>query len=100
MLIDVEVAFASVHQQALIALQVEQGTTAAQAVELSQIAARFPQDDLSQCPIGIFAKLLPSPDTYALAPGDRVELYRPLLADPKEVRRIRAAKAALLRKAT
>ncbi|MNG34977.1 Persistence and stress-resistance antitoxin PasI [compost metagenome] len=44
--------------------------------------------------MGIFAKQILDPDTRAVQAGDRIEIYRPLLADPKEVRRLRAAKAA------
>jgi putative ubiquitin-RnfH superfamily antitoxin RatB of RatAB toxin-antitoxin module len=44
--------------------------------------------------VGIFGKVITDPDTRAVQPGDRIEIYRPLLADPKEVRRLRAAKAA------
>lgn len=97
-MIEVEVAYAAVDDQALILLQVPIGTTATQAVELSGIAQRFPQVDFSQCPMGIFANLLDSPATHVLHAGDRIELYRPLQADPKEVRRMRAAKAAEARK--
>lgn len=98
-MIEVEVAYAAVDDQALILLQVPVGTTATQAVELSGIAQRFLQVDFSQCPMGIFANLLDSPVTHVLHAGDRIELYRPLQADPKEVRRMRAAKAAKARKA-
>lgn len=97
-MIEVEVAYAAVDDQALILLQVPIGTIATQAVELSGIAQRFPQVDFSQCPMGIFANLLDSPATHVLHAGDRIELYRPLQADPKEVRRMRAAKAAEARK--
>ena len=98
-LIDIEVAYAAVDDQALIGLQVLEGTTVAQAIKMSGIAQRFPSVNFSQCPVGIFAKLLDSPAEHVLQSGDRIELYRPLLADPKEVRRLRAAKAAQARKA-
>lgn len=97
--IEVEVVYAAVDDQALISLQVPVGTTVAQAIETSGIAERFPDVDFSQCPVGIFAKLVDSPAEQVLQAGDRIELYRPLLADPKEVRRLRAAKAAQARKA-
>lgn len=97
-LIDIEVVYAAVDDQALIALQVPMGTTVARAIETSGIATRFPGVDFSQCPVGIFAKLLDFPAEHVLQAGDRIELYRPLLADPKEVRRLRAAKAAEARK--
>jgi len=96
--IEIEVVYAAVDDQALISLQVPVGTTVAQAIKTSGIAERFPDVDFSQCPVGIFAKLVDSPAEYVLQAGDRIELYRPLLADPKEVRRLRAAKAAQARK--
>jgi putative ubiquitin-RnfH superfamily antitoxin RatB of RatAB toxin-antitoxin module len=49
--------------------------------------------DLAHCPVGIFGKVLSDAETRVLIAGDRIEIYRPLLADPKEVRRLRAAKA-------
>jgi putative ubiquitin-RnfH superfamily antitoxin RatB of RatAB toxin-antitoxin module len=97
--IHIEVAYAAVDDQALIGLQVPEGTTVAQAIEMSGIAQRFPSVNFSQCPVGIFAKLLDLPTEHVLQYGDRIELYRPLLADPKEVRRLRAAKAAEARNA-
>ncbi|MBD8616949.1 RnfH family protein [Pseudomonas putida] len=97
-LINIEVAYAAVDDQALIALQVPVGTCVAQAIELSGIAERFPEVDFSHCPVGIFSSLLASPAEHVLRAGERIELYRPLLADPKEVRRLRAAKAAQTRK--
>ena len=96
--IKIEVVYAAVGDQALISLQVPIGTTVAQAIEISGIAARFPDVDFSQCPVGIFAKLVDSPAEYVMQAGDRIEVYRPLLADPKEVRRLRAAKAVQARK--
>jgi putative ubiquitin-RnfH superfamily antitoxin RatB of RatAB toxin-antitoxin module len=98
-LINIEVAYAAVDDQALLGLQVPEGTTVAQAIEMSGIAQRFPTVNFSQCPVGIFSSLLNSPAEHVLQSGDRIELYRPLLADPKEVRRLRAAKAAEARKA-
>ena len=51
-------------------------------------------DSLLACPLGIFGRVVVDPEGYALQAGDRIELYRPLLADPKEVRKQRAAKVA------
>ena len=95
----VEVAFATPEHQALIALEVPAGCTVRRAVELSGIAGQFPGVDFSQCPVGLFGHVLSDPECHALEAGDRIELYRPLLADPKEVRRLRAAKAAAAKKA-
>jgi putative ubiquitin-RnfH superfamily antitoxin RatB of RatAB toxin-antitoxin module len=54
----------------------------------------FPGLDLSGCPLGIFGKAVSQPQERVLLEGERVEIYRPLLADPKEVRKLRAEKAA------
>ncbi|GAB1262417.1 RnfH family protein [Aurantivibrio plasticivorans] len=94
---EVEVAYATVEKQKIIALRVMPGTTALQAAEISGITMEFPEIDLSTAKMGIFgkalgAKGLKSAAEYELQPRDRVEIYRPLIADPKEVRRKRAAK--------
>ncbi len=69
-------------------LRLPEGSTIAAAMAASGLAARFPDLDLSQAKVGIFGKLK-TPDTR-LRDGDRVEVYRPLEADPKETRRRRA----------
>lgn len=96
--ISVEVAYALPEHQRIIELQVPKGTTALAAVKQSGITEIFPEIDLATAKMGIFgqalgSKGLPSPDTYPLQPRDRIEIYRPLIADPKEVRKLRAAKA-------
>lgn len=95
--ITVEVAYALPDKQKLIALLVEPGTTAYEAVKRSGISKYFPELDIDAAPMGIFGqtlgtKGLASAQQYELQPGDRVEIYRPLQADPKEARRKRAAK--------
>lgn len=96
-LITVEVAYALPDQQKIIELLVEPGTTAYQAAERSGIVKVFPEIDLENAKMGIFGqslgtKGLKPPREHELQPGDRVEIYRPLIADPKEVRRKRAQK--------
>ena len=96
--ISVEVAYALPEKQKIIALQVARGTTAMDAVVRSRIAEEFPGLDIGNAPMGVFsqvlgAKGLPAPAEYCLEDGDRVEIYRPLIADPKEVRKQRADKA-------
>jgi uncharacterized protein len=88
-LIPVEVAYALPQQQAVLKLDVPEGTQLGQAIERSGILKRFPEIDLEQCKVGIYGKL--SSLDAVLRPGDRIEIYRPLQADPKEVRRQRAA---------
>lgn len=98
-MIRVEVVYAAVDRQELLALDVPVGTTVRAAAIASGMAARFPDLDLAQCPLGVFGKLVGDPEQRELEAGDRVEIYRSLLADPKEVRRLRALKAAAARKA-
>ncbi len=95
----VEVAYATPETQKIVALDVEQGTSAQQAAIESGIAKFYPEIDLNAVPMGIFGNLLgarglPGASEYILKEGDRVEIYRPLIADPKEVRKKRAAEAA------
>jgi putative ubiquitin-RnfH superfamily antitoxin RatB of RatAB toxin-antitoxin module len=94
-LITVEVVYAAVDRQWLQTLQLQADATVNDALRLSQIATEFPELDLTQCALGIFGKVVPG--HRLLESGDRVEIYRPLLLDPKEVRRLRAAKAARAR---
>jgi putative ubiquitin-RnfH superfamily antitoxin RatB of RatAB toxin-antitoxin module len=83
-LIRVAVAYAERGRQTLIELEVPRGTTAAAAVERSQIRARHP-GIATDAALGVHGRLV-APATV-LAAGDRVELYRPLPADPKDTRR-------------
>lgn len=95
-LITVEVAYARDDRQQIVPLQVMPGTTAQQAIEQSGILDMFPEIDLDSNKIGVFAKL-GKKDTELKA-GDRVEIYRPLIADPKEVRRKREAEGKRMKK--
>lgn len=95
-LLKVEVAYALPGEQQIFTLEVPPGTTALQAIERSGVLERFPDIDLGVQKIGIFGKLN-KPD-YVLRPGDRVEIYRPLIADPKAVRKQRAAEGKRMKK--
>ena len=86
----VEVAYAKEEEQIIIPLNVDAGTTLEQAIQLSGILEQFPEIDLAQHKTGIFGKIAKA-DTE-LREMDRVEIYRPLIADPKESRRKRAEK--------
>lgn len=97
-MITVEVVYAAVDRQQLLNLQVPVGTTVFGGVKASGIETLFPELDLSSCAVGIFGKVVADPAVRQLVEGDRIEIYRPLLADPKEVRRLRAEKAAKARK--
>ncbi|MCW9047242.1 MAG: RnfH family protein [Gammaproteobacteria bacterium] len=92
----VEVAFAREDRQQILELMVNQGTTVEQAIEQSGILTLFPEIDLNVNKVGIFGKL--GKKTAELKEGDRVEIYRPLIADPKEVRRKREADGKKMKK--
>ena len=90
----VEVVYATAEQQWLLAVEVAPGTTLREAVRLSGIAEQVPGLDVDACPLGIFGKVVNEAAQQTVVEGDRIELYRPLLVDPKEVRKQRAAKVA------
>jgi len=86
----IEVAYALPEEQVLMTLDVEQGTTVEEAIKLSGILERFTDIDLTKNKIGVFGKATKA--DQVLRDKDRVEIYRPLIADPKESRRKRAEK--------
>lgn len=91
-LIPVEVAYALPERQLIVALEVTAGTTALEAVQQSGIEQEFPGLVVDAgTSLGIFGQAVPP--QQALNPGDRVEIYRPLKADPKAARKARAEKA-------
>lgn len=92
----IEVAYATPERQQIIELEVKQGTSVFDAFRQSNIDQFFPEIDLEHPELGVFGKIVPA--DYKLVDGDRIEVYRPLIADPKEVRRQRAAKGLKTRK--
>lgn len=88
-LITIEVAYALPERQTVIVLQVIEGTTVAEAIRLSGILQKHPEIDLDRQSVGIFGKVCPA--DRKLETGDRVEIYRPLRADPREARRTRVS---------
>ncbi|GGK65069.1 RnfH family protein [Amphritea balenae] len=98
-MMQVEVAYALPHEQKIISLQVAEDCSIYEAVIQSRIAELFPQIDLENDPMGIFGKGVRDAKNTILKPGQRVEIYRPLIADPKEARAKRAAKAKAEREA-
>lgn len=92
--IEIEVVYGLAHKQKLISLTVEKGTTVRQGAELSGLDKEFPELNIAESKLGIFGKAVRNPDAEALKAGDRIEIYRPLLIDPKAARANRAAKAA------
>jgi putative ubiquitin-RnfH superfamily antitoxin RatB of RatAB toxin-antitoxin module len=92
----VEVAYALPTQQVILPVKVPVGTNAEAAIQASGVLAKFPEIDLAVNKIGVFGKL--SKLDAELRHLDRVEIYRPLIADPKEVRRQRAAEGKVMKK--
>lgn len=92
----VEVAYALPNEQIIVPIKVQTGATAEQAILASGILKKFPEIDLNINKTGIFGKLtkLDTPLHHL----DRVEIYRPLIADPKEVRKQRAADGKVMKK--
>jgi len=87
-MIAIEVAYAGPGEPLVVALDVEPGTTLRGAIERSGLLHRFPEIDLARAGAGVFGRARGLDEL--VAPGDRVEIYRPLPVDPKEVRRRRA----------
>jgi putative ubiquitin-RnfH superfamily antitoxin RatB of RatAB toxin-antitoxin module len=85
----IEVVYALQDKQRVVTVGFVDGLTAAVAIELSGLAREFPELAADLPALGIYGRVVP-PD-HSLRPGDRVEIYRPLKADPRETRRRRAA---------
>lgn len=95
-MISVEVVYAIPQKQEIFSLNVPQGSTVRQAIEACGVLEKYPEIDLAKNKLGVFAKLTKA-DTL-LRNRDRVEIYRPLIADPKEVRKQRAAEGKVMKK--
>ena len=89
--INIEVAFAMPTRQSLLTLKVADGATIEAAIEQSGILTMHPEIDLKENKVGVWSKNKKLHDT--LREGDRIEIYRPLIADPKAVRKRRAEQA-------
>jgi len=94
--INVAVCYALPQRQDLVELKLPAGSTAAQAIAASGLQQKHPDIDLDRFKVGVFGKLIKL-DT-ALQDQDRVEIYRPLIADPKEVRRKRTEEGKAMKK--
>lgn len=94
--LNVEVVYALPNKQEIIAQKLPAGTTVRQAIDASGLLLKYPEIDLAKNKLGVFAKLA-KPDAV-LRDQDRVEIYRPLIADPKEVRKQRAADGKVMKK--
>lgn len=91
-MIEVEVAYALPEKQKILKVLVEDGSTIRQAVKQSTIVDEFPDLNLDEAKYGIFGKASRAPDADTVRDGDRIEIYRPLIIDPKQARANRAAK--------
>ena len=83
--VSVEIGYALPDRQVLVPLTVPAGTTVGEAIRLSGVLDAFPEIDLARNKVGIFGRLCPL--EREMQDGERAEIYRPLVADPKEVRR-------------
>lgn len=95
-MINVEVVYALPHEQVLLKLKLPQGATVAEALRASGVAEKHPEIDVARNKLGIFGKLAKA--ETVLRDKDRVEIYRPLIADPKEIRRKRAEEGKVMKK--
>ena len=86
----IQVVYATPLNQKVVELDVPEGTTIYRAAELSGLAREFPEIKLESIPMGVFGVLIKMATTRTVQSGDRVELYRSLIVDPKESRRTRA----------
>ncbi|MCG8486229.1 MAG: RnfH family protein [Chromatiales bacterium] len=91
-----EVAYGKLDEQVLLIVESSEPLTVEQAIEQSAILQRFPEIDLKVNKTGIFGKAAKL--DALLNEGDRVEIYRPLIADPKEARKKRAAEGKAMKK--
>lgn len=91
----IEVVYISAERQVIKTLDVPEGTNAVEAIQLSGIRDEFPEIDLDTQKIGVYGRFVDKDSV--LKAGDRVEIYRPLLIDPKEARRRRALKEKALK---
>lgn len=90
-IVKIEVVYALAEQQVLLSVDLPENATVQQAIEASRIAERFPQINWQQQKVGVFSQ--PVEMHQQLQQGDRVEIYRPLVIDPKQARRLRAKRA-------
>lgn len=89
-MVDIEVVYGLPHKQVLLSLPVPIGSTIEDSIKLSGIVTHFPEIKPSEATVGIFSR--PEKLDTVVKAGDRIEIYRPLIADPKEMRKLRAAK--------
>lgn len=94
--LSIEITYALPQKQELVKLILPAGSTVQQAIEASGLKQKFPEIDLAKNKVGVFGKLTKL--DAQLRDRDRVEIYRPLIADPKEVRKKRAEEGKAMKK--
>lgn len=92
----VEVVYALPEEQTLLAFEIDDASTAEDVINQSGILEQYPEIDLTENKIGLFGKIIKL--DQKVREKDRIEIYRPLIADPKEVRKKRAAEGKALKK--
>lgn len=92
----VEVVYALPEEQTLLAFEIDEGATAQEVIDQSGILEQYPEIDLEQQKVGLFSKIIKL--DHRVREKDRIEIYRPLIADPKEVRKKRAEEGKKLKK--
>ena len=91
----IEVAYALRHKQTLLNIEVDDNASVEDAIQQSNILKKYPEINLKKNKVGIFGKITAL--DVKLREKDRVEIYRPLIADPKEVRKLRATEGKIMR---
>jgi len=92
----IEVVYALPEEQTLLAFEVDDGITAQEVLDQSGILEQYPEINLEKQKVGLFGKIIKL--DHRVREKDRIEIYRPLIADPKEVRKKRAAEGKVLKK--
>ena len=91
-MIDIEVVYGIPTKQVLLSVSVPEGSSIEECLKLSEITKYFPEIIINEAKVGIFSHL--EKLSTIIKEWDRIEIYRPLIADPKEMRKLRAAKLA------
>ena len=94
--ITVEVVYPLPQKQEIFTVRLPAGSTLREAIEVSGVMKKYPEIDLAKSKLGVYAKLMKT--DVPLRDRDRVEIYRPLIADPKAVRKQRAAQGKVMKK--
>ncbi len=90
-MLNIEVIYATLVSQELIKLKMEAGATIQKCIEKSNVLQSHPEINLDEMKVGIFSQVKPL--NHEVSDGDRIEIYRPLMADPKAIRRKKAEQA-------